>query len=286
MAQQVHDENQLRMSEFLANCMVARGFDYVVNPDAGRFILEQLPHESIRIGTREWAELFGFEISIERTLPARFGGVPAQDFREDPNREIHRTGTPAEIAAWNEALNGGEARLRWGDTPVNEIPEEDLGCMGLFHLQQQSSPQQFAPLLDEIGRFPEAVQNDPRTLDLDSEWGSCMARSGLGGWRNPRQLYDTLVQAWQSDHLVPIDAFRDWDWSLRPDGPQAAVTDPASFQARERELAIGDWDCRNELNYEVRMRSINFELQQIFVNQHRTELDLWVHESERAATLN
>lgn len=51
------------------------------------------------------------------------------------------------------------------------------------------------------------------------------------------------------------------------------VEDSAEQAAQERRLALADLDCQEATDWAARHRAIEIELQQEYVDAHRTELD-------------
>jgi hypothetical protein len=66
-----------------------------------------------------------------------------------------------------------------------------------------------------------------------------------------------------------------WDWDTQPEGPPRATT--GDFVETELRIAVSDWDCRHAISYDSRLQQIDFDLQQQFVDRHRTELELLVY---------
>ena len=67
--------------------------------------------------------------------------------------------------------------------------------------------------------------------------------------------------------------------------PESAAI-AARLQEWERSVAVADWDCRNELDYDARLRAIELEMQQEFVDRHWADLEAWAqHEESRRAGL-
>ena len=116
---------------------------------------------------------------------------------------------------------------------------------------------EFDGIRQELDFFPSSVNNDPRVSALDRDWSTCMANFGYSGFEAPGVfLLRQLWAEWEPD--ADQEAFADW----------------------ERAVAVADWDCQDQLDYEFARRRINVELQHRFVTLHIAELEAWVLHAE------
>jgi hypothetical protein len=272
-----------RQNEFLIACMEEQDFTFY--PFEEILPLAPIPDTVVPSGSRQWAESYGFGISTSPRWQSALWQV-------DPN---HSTGTrtldmlegmsQAEQIAWNFAYWGysssrqpDEVRSRWEGVPFDEIPNLEIGCMNRIAREAPWANAEFGDtpfswLRDEILGFDNVVQADPRTLTLNASWSLCLAETGYPGWNSPAGLRPVLLAAWEKDYLVSPETLVAWDWVSAPDGPP--VIEAADFVLSEIALAVADWDCRNSLGYDAALQAINLDLQQQFVDKHRSDLELW-----------
>jgi len=286
--QQMHRSLQAERNEFIAACMLEQGFAYEPFTDFTPPSRIPLPGE-VPQGVREWVERWGFGVSAtppwtsfapSTRLQTRSAGI-----RVIVSGWAGQEMSEAEVVAWHQAMYGvtlaslpPEMRLSWEGFPWSDVPEKDLGCETRWWLHQELPPTPFQGLQDEIDRFDASVEANPRTLELDALWASCMIDAGESGWSNPRQP-EPVLRALFAEDQIPAEVLVAWDWAAAPEGPPEV--DRTEFREREFALALADWDCREQLDYDAALRAINLDLQQQFVNQHRTELEAWVEYAEQ-----
>jgi len=283
VAQELLDQELRAQGEFIAACMLEQGFTYI--PMRGGRIIWPNPG-AVPAGTRQWAELWGFGISTRAPETQPSGFIPELASGQLTNRELLAEMSDAEWEAWHQALYGiGLISVdrpnvsRWmpmgGFEEWADVPEQDLGCETRWqmHSREATTPTQFAALQTEMSHVAAAVQTDPRTLDLNARWASCMIDAGEGGWSNPQHPAEVLGSAYWED-AVPAEVLVTWDWVAEPYGPPQP--DRSEFRAREIAIAVADWDCRDQIGYDAALSEIDFAHQQAFADQHRHELQAWV----------
>jgi len=168
---QAAEEHRLRAEEeYIAACMTAQGFTYYPRTMQVTVTVTEGPLP----GSREFAERFGFGIS------GLAGGVPGAGqlnvgsrlVGPDPNWEIRDAMSEAERAAWDEALRGD-----WAARPEDGVIDwSQQGCWG--QALMASFPnfaggelnEQFSAISDELTRFQDAAELDPRMIAFHSEW--------------------------------------------------------------------------------------------------------------------
>ncbi|MCL1800896.1 MAG: hypothetical protein FWG25_05990 [Promicromonosporaceae bacterium] len=261
--------------EEIAACMAELGFDYVPTfAGRGTLILGEFSDDDATLdrASREFAGRYGFGIST--TPPQR--GVDL-DFTTalDPNAALQAQMSPAELAAWWQALHG----FAPGGT-ANWDADEPQGCIAqvLSDRQARSSPApEFLGLQDEVDQFLAAVWDDPRVAELESRWAICLADTGVGSFTDRFELLEELWREWDALHGLLFD----------DDGTAAAAVnrtpDAEALQAftdREIATALADWDCLAEIGFEAELRAIELDLQRQFVDQHLNELEAWAQFEE------
>ena len=270
------DAERQAEEEMLAACMAEQGFHY--------YIIVHPPDFSVQVATppagfpaeesREWFEQFGFGISTDPYSWQQFEN-PDGEF-VDPNQEQLDAMSEAEREAWYEAL--------WGPPMEGEWDWSQAGCSGrVQQVLRPATPDQFQALQDEMWQLGDQISSDPRIIALNSEWTACMAVAGEPGYSTIDAIYPQLMDDWsivqRFDELNEI--YANWNWDQYPDGPDPAdlpQPDPAlvaAFTDREIAVAVASYDCRREVDWEHRYQDIVFDVQQQFVDQHRSELEAW-----------
>jgi len=293
-AREMNERFMAEREEFVAACMREKGFIYSTFALAREPVpIRVPPPDEARYGTREWAESWGFGISTRPPITSQrvvrqrqTSGAGVRVFAPPENSAEM---SAAELEAWYLAMYGvtlaslpPQVEFTFDGFPWADVPEQDLGCETRWGLHQSLPPLPFQGLQDELNRLDGVLLADPRTLELDAAWASCMIDAGEGGWSNPRQPFEVLSPLFWQDE-VPVEELVAWDWAAEPDGPPQP--DRSEFRARELAVAVADWDCRDQIGYDAVIWDIDLDLQQAFVNQHRNELEAWVEyaSQQRAA---
>ena len=275
-AQLQFEQSRREQQTFLAQCMWERGFTYYSETDFTRAVIMPLQPGEAALDTREWAEQFGFGLSTSPAVnPLVRHRARIEHVGDDLNLLQRDQMSDAERAAWDEAFWGLDAWSRWEGTPLSDVPRDELGCWMQLVAARSEPVSPFGAVHEEIARFDEMVNADPRAQALNGEWVVCMTAGGHRGPASPGQLIGGLTDEWNSRDQLAADVFVAWDWEGEPGGPPAPF-DPVDFREREMALAVADWDCRAALGYDVRLRAIDIDLQQQFVELHRNELDAWI----------
>ena len=303
--QQAQRDTQRRQEEeMIAACMAEQGFTYLPYLLEGApTIVIQPPAETW--GTRAFAERYGWGIStdpfgVNEPLEIDVDAGPV-----DPNQPLLDAMSPAELAAWEEAL--------WGaPQPDGEWDPMLAGCRGIAQAYFWPDPvqSQFVALFDELNGFWASVENDPQTLALTSNWLSCMADRGYTGLTGLRVLRFGPAAWLPTNYLLSSDdanagLMAEWDQilgrgggfttmgnqlrfvvsdgSLASDAAEISGADPgavAAFTAREFAFAVATFDCQDAVDFDVNMRRIQIALEQQFVDRHRAELEAWAQDIE------
>jgi hypothetical protein len=273
-----------REQELIAECMTRQGFLYF--PNEVRFVTVSTPDHPLDEswplrGSREFAEQFGFAIISGAGINA-WTSEPIPNWI-DPNAEHLASLTENERDAWNLALLGDQ-----DSDPANWATE--AGCWGEAIVASIIDDSQFDSLSEEIISFRNALSFDARVVSLNESWVQCMGKAGYGGfnWNSPPTLKDWLFTQEQLLYGGWMALLNDWDWEKAPEGPVApSASSRSELAALEITLAVADWDCRNDIGYDAALHEIYLELQQLFVDQHRHELESWLlYVEERRASLN
>jgi hypothetical protein len=145
------------------------------------------------------------------------------------------------------------------------------GCYGeaqheVYEEQDPTQSEEFKPLMDAMNTFWENAQDDPAMADLDAAWSSCMDAAGHGGFAKQADAQNSIYDAQNKFYEDAAPA----------EGEEYTEPDPAAVEAlgeQEVELALADLDCREETDYRQKAQDIQFELEEQFVSDHKSELE-------------
>jgi hypothetical protein len=276
-------ERAAKIQDFLAECMKGRGFDYTpaepvpLEEDPRLFAegdvlwLPQLPASRAEAAVRGYGVMAAPPLASERVS---VGELANRDYRDS-------LGAAAQ-AAYDQAFTGTS------DPYAEPDPDAPTGCTALAFAQYPeeaaATPSPEALFWDLHGELAEAMDSlvsqgvglDPRTQDLNAEWNACMtdrAYDLTSG--NLYSLEDvspwaawTLALRTMADGRVG-DAWYNYDYEeVTPVEQRSLAGTPA-----EVAIALDDYDCRAQVDYERRYRAIQLKLEQAFVERHRPELD-------------
>ena len=275
----------------IAACMAAQGFTYVPSPpqpsaSAGLTSLDlnlrylPVPYLSADRGTVV-REGYGVMATPEELAAAQ--GVTVGS----PNDAYTSTLSSAEFEAYQMALFGdyndpaGTSGSSCSGKATAQFPEMPLPD------GQRDFDAEFGDLTAAVwnllGSDPSAggdnLDSDPRRLQLDAEWESCMAGKGYRleklDYEHGPDLAFGLARRTRPDGTVGPFHYTSVLGSEIPDEEKSLLgTEP------EREVAVADFDCRVETDYLARLTDIRVSLDEKFIAEHQTELDRLVAAAE------
>lgn len=270
------DDEERRRQEIIAQCMTEQGFEYIpVDPGAGggAVIVSESSWEDY--GTVEWAAQYGYGIATMYTDQTEIVDDSGEGQR-DPNEDIIAAMSESEQAAYWEALWGPEQEA--DEDGIVEYDPANAGCHGRAELEvygdqdvdQAWNDPQFEDLFTAMDSVWEDLENHPEIAELNAAWNSCMADAGYPGWSQPWEaesaMHDEVNALWDEAH-------QDYDWESDDEPP---MPDPAAmeeFKQREIAVAVADFGCRDDVDYEQESMRVQFEVEQAFVDANRAELD-------------
>ena len=240
-------ERHLRTEELIAACMREQGFDYT--PAVLQVVLPD-PADS-RPDDREWVAQYGYGLT-----EAPGDGAPPTG--GDPVAEHLETLSPAERAAYEEALwgrtlSGGAEPSTWELDGCAGDAQREIEQSSVFGLWEA---EEVASLLEAIAAFEDTLRSEPRIREIESAWAACMGDAGFPG----------LEAQADAQQQVAAELER-----LRSEGAAAAPL--RELGDREVRIALADLDCRAQTEHTARLRSVRFELEQHFVDEHRALID-------------
>lgn len=268
-AQQEWEEQERQIQESIRACMAEQGFEYIPMdfPDQD-FIFEEPDHE-------EMVRTQGFGITT--WMDQEEGFFEGPEF-EDPNQPIIEAMSDSERDAYYQALHGDWENFEpqidpdtgeeiWEDTGFGE------GCEGQAYEEAYGNQDQlWEEMGPELDAMYERIQADPRMVELQTQWSSCMADAGYQ-FSDQEDLWDwiqtdfqpradeILEQMWSGDPFEGMTEeeintffeenteeeteafFREWESTQRENIDQEAL---AALQEEEIALAVADYECNKD----------------------------------------
>jgi len=234
--------------------MLAAGFEYVPIDFAAQFEPETAAEDP---DSRAYAEANGYGISIS---PA-FTDIGPQDI-DDPNDEIRAGLSEAELEAYELAL--------FGEEPVDGEPvdaSEQGGCVAegyrrVYAAQAELGEveQFFGEFGDELAELEQRFRSDPRFLELEERWASCMNERGF----EVSAREDIFVELNRRMSEVAAD--------LEPGREPSAEVEARMDEVRdwERSVAVAEWDCNQPVQDE--MQALRYGYEALFIDRYRDEI--------------
>lgn len=292
--QALQRQQDAEIQESIRSCMAEEGFDYIP---------VTYPEQSFdfEFDQREFVETQGFGISTWYFQEEEFFGGE-EDFFIDPNQDMVEAMSDGEREAYYEALYGDQSNYEptYDEETGEEIFEFEgfgSGCDGqayeAIYGQTDAVYSEFGPELEEM--FAR-VESDPRIVEMQAGWSSCMAAAGYE-FDDQEDMYDWLFTDFQQqvDEVIGqvfVDPFEGWSQS-EIDEFFASKTDEeieAFFRESEQQsradvdevalgelnkqeiaMAIADFDCFE--GFEEIYAEVSAEYEADFVRENRTRLD-------------
>jgi len=278
----------------VAECMRKAGFDYEVTDnfsvtyEEGGYFDDPLD--------REYVDEFGFGISTkfedELEQADELGGT------SDPNAAIYQELSETEREAYDLALFGSsfneavdESEIVEGESDIVvdegfEFDPAEAGCSGQAFAELDGA---FAGEIDQgldeaFEQLDERIMADPRIVEANADWSSCMAEAGyeydtvdelyedVAERMNP--IYDAVFGGAEGGEEGAGDGPDEDPGDLSFEAPELsedAAADLSEIQRFELDVAGANFDCQGpRLAAEVEVRN---ELEGSFVDQYRSELE-------------
>jgi hypothetical protein len=245
---------QLQVEGLIADCMKAKGFDYVpLDPTAsarpgaspGQVVIVQGLSED------EFRNLYGYG---RTTLYDAKAGT-TKGLIENPNAKIRDALSPADQAAYDKALTGGSS----SGTFAFAVNEGDFSTLGGCNKEaadkvfgSSKALEQVQTALDEIDK---RVQSDKRFLEAERAWSTCMNNAGHQ-YDSPDALEESLVR--QLNVIVGPPSAR------KPSYDTAALV---SLQGLELQIAKVDHECQTKFLTDID-RQVEADVQKAYLAAH------------------
>ena len=238
----------------IAECMKREGFEYLPIDFAAQFGPSDGGADP---DTRAYAEANGYGISI------RPFDAPAPDEIVDPNDEIRNQLSDAELQAYELAL--------FGEPPAEGEAvslEDQTGCFAeayeeVFAAEAQlgSVERFFGEFGDELTELEDRFRADPRYLELESQWATCMSAAGF----NVATREEIFVEL--NRRMSDVGA------ALEPGEEPSAEIEAQMDAVRdwERSVAVAEWDCNEPIEGELKRLRYGYEA--LFIDVHRDDIE-------------
>lgn len=267
------DDQNRQIEEFVADCMAEEGFDYVPVLDNGSVVYSSDDDENAwDPDSRDWVAQYGYGFV---NYPGR-DDQPVDTGEEwtDPNQEYVESLSESEQTAYFEALHGPtlseEEYAEQEESGEFEYDWTTAGCYGAasneIYGEDPSSADEHQPLLDAMSALYEEAQAHPDMVELDAAWSSCMADAGHSGFSTQQDAQNSIMDE-QNAFYENQEPSEDGEW-VEPDFTELGEL--------EIEVALADFDCRDEVGYSDQQLDVQFELEERFIEEHKAELDAYL----------
>ncbi len=304
---------QVESDEAIKECMAEQGFEW--QPFLGgayRFLGD--PDDGLEFATEAWVEKYGFGISTLAFPQSSVGpdlvGYPDDlhdsGYEYDPNEPYFESLSPAEQAAYREALYGKDEGLDIDSETMTAEEEfaamhdyltndELSGCYGSFQAQQVTLWELDFSLGPEIEAMYEDAANDPRMAEETQRVVTCVEDKGFtlaeGNAFEPdiraqlSSLEDAVSRSLGDDEFNVDDVDDPDGQSVELDFPELTAEQKAELgeiQAQEIATAKAAKECGGPVNVIPSLQAEVFaEYEESFIEENRAALD-----SIKAATVD
>ena len=268
--QDFYDKQQMEVEELVAVCMADEGFEYIpVDQSQGVVISTEDPEDT---NTEEWVATHGYGMS---QTPEEIAEMDegTEEF-VDPNQPYLETLSESEATAYYEVLYG----VQPSEDELNEDGSYDYnwetaGCQGAAQHEVQGEnvydQEEHKALFDDIDALYTDMQTSPEMKELDAEWASCMADAGYTDYKAKQEAIQDVID--KSNAM--------WEGDNAETGP--TEEQQAEQREYEIEIALADFKCADAMDYIDKSTAIQFELEEQFIEDNKSELDAIVAEAEK-----
>ncbi|MDJ0338520.1 hypothetical protein [Cryobacterium sp. PH31-O1] len=258
---------QNEQEEIVATCMADEGFDYVPVDNSQYSGMSDGGEE---YGTEKWVAENGYGMSQS---PEQIAEQQAQSEEfVDPNQDYVSSLSESEQGAYYEVLSGVQpTEEELGDDGSYEYNWETSGCQGFASHEvngDQPSEDEHAALYEAMGALYEDAQSSPTVVKLDADWAACMAGAG----------YSTFLKKADARELIMNEQNTLYE-SQAATGPNEQSL--ADLHEKELALAMADFTCAEKVDYTESSMKVQFELEEQFITDHKSELDALIADSEQ-----
>lgn len=268
-----YTERERKREDLVAQCMSEEGFEYTPNVQEVSFSMATV--QDFNPDSREWVAQYGYGMI---NYPGREGEQTTEATEYvDLNADYVTSLSESEQTAFYEALHGpmpDEADIS-AEGEAMEWDWSTAGCYGWSEHEisgaDPSSSDEHQPVMEAMNTLYEDMMASPELAAVSAEWAACMADAGHPGFSVQTDAQNSI-----SDKMS----------GLYGDPDAAAPVDDAAMKAvgeEEIELALVDLDCREETGYRDTMESVQFKLEQQFIDDHKAELEAFRADLEQGS---
>ncbi|QYH35454.1 hypothetical protein [Salinibacterium sp. M195] len=242
--------------ELIAECMADEGFTYLPVDQTDNYSFDD--SELADRNTEEWvaANGYGYNLTDEQQAAQN---EEAENY-VDPNQDYVMALSESEQTAYYEVLHGPQPTEEEMNDP--DFSFEPLGCYGTANSEvrgdQIYSDPQYKNLIDSMSKLWEEQQETPEMKKFNAEWSSCMADAGHPDLATKDAVYDFMNA--QSEEA----------WA---DGVELSKEKRTELRDQEIDLALADFHCSEDLDFEQKTLAAQFKLEEKFVAENKAELD-------------
>lgn len=284
------NEQQMQVEELVAKCMTEQGFEY--QPvDYSSMTSYGFNGDEWKPDSREWVSQWGYGAIDWPGKEEMEAQPPSEEEWVDPNQDYVASLSESEQAAYQEALYGPQpTEDQLNEDGSYEYDWENAGCQGtaqheVYGSQSLWENEEFADLTEAMQKMYQDVENDPRNVELDEAWASCMADAGFTGfskqWDAQQSIYDEQNKFWENGPQWDESKSDEENQQVFEDYQKQIDKEMEPLKEKEIELALADLDCREKTDYRGAKMKIQFEIEQRFVDDHKTELEAFKAAAEQ-----
>lgn len=293
--QQIEERNEQRhiqMQEQLASCMTAEGFEYTPEPYPARAGEAGATVDGVTDADRndrDWVARYGYGI-VE--TPLRPMGQAIDTIMGQAEEEAKEAAEAARAATPNDAYLSGLSESQrqaydaamFGTEPAADDPEQDLseqGCWGQATLDTRGpmleDMPEHQPFFEAAYDFYNGWQSWPGMGELHAEWADCMTSNGHPGLATGSDAEQSIAREhtalWDTANPGLADAAETMRGEEQPQMNVPPMNALEELAQRERELALADLDCREQIDYWTKYDAIVIREEQRFLDDHKSAVD-------------
>jgi hypothetical protein len=258
---------QNEVEELMAVCMAEEGFEYVPVDQSQWASMNTFDEDEDR-DTKEWVASNGYGMSQTPEEQAE-QNEQMEEF-VDPNQDYVMSLSESEQTAYYEVLYGPQPSEEEMESGDYEYSWETSGCSGKAQHDVNGVPvyedPEYKPLLDDMNGLWEKLQKSPTVVKAEAAWSSCMADAGYADFKKKEDAMTSVNEASNAyyESLNPAE-------TTTPVEPDPAKL--AELREKEIEVALADFTCAEETDYQDTVLKAQFDLEKQFIADHKAELD-------------
>lgn len=266
-----YEAQQAEAEELIAACMADEGFEYIPVDYSSSYV-EMDEGDIEDQNTEEWIAEHGYGMN-QTPEQIEEQNEQATEF-VDPNQDYVMSLSEGEQAAFYEVLYGaGPDEEDIDEDGSYEYNWEEAGCQGAAQHEANGggediwSSDEHADLIDAMNSVWEDLEKSPAIKTLNAEWASCMADAGYADLSTKQDAFNIVME--ESNAL--------WE------GTETGPTEEQTKEARDHEIeiALADFKCSEEVDYTDTQLKAQFELEEQFISDYKSELDAFIADYEQ-----